>query len=149
MPNDISPEAQALLSALRPIAELFVALVREEAAKHAQRDEGPRYYDKKTFPWGEKAFERLTGEGKIRSHKAPNGKTILVRRDDAHAFIESQEGAKPRAPRPPPVFRQLTPEEITPEMIDEAILRGEGVKPRGIGSRKRTRAATPSGGASP
>ncbi|MDC3962752.1 hypothetical protein [Polyangium jinanense] len=128
--------------ALRPLASLLVTIVREEAAKQAKGDEGPRYYDKKTFPWGERAFERLTVQGKLRSFKAPDGKTILVLREEAHAFIEAQEGARPRAPRPPPQARALAPEEITTDMIGDAMMRGEGVRQRGQGTRRRNGPAT-------
>ncbi|MDC3960707.1 hypothetical protein KEG38_43040 [Polyangium jinanense] len=89
----------------------LVTLVIETAAQHGRRD-GPRYYDRKTFPWGERSFQRLTGQGKLRSFKAPDGKTILVLRDEAHAFIEAQEGAPPRAPRPPPFARAAPPVDV-------------------------------------
>ncbi|MDC3989012.1 hypothetical protein [Polyangium jinanense] len=105
IPPDVREAALILLS-------YFFRLVRNEAAKHTKGDEGPRYYDRKTFPWGERSFERLTGQGKLRSFKAPDGKTILVLRDEAHAFIETQEGARPRAPRPPPTARTVAPVDV-------------------------------------
>ncbi|MDC3987700.1 hypothetical protein [Polyangium jinanense] len=119
-----------LVEAFRPFAAALLAAFREETAKHATGDEGLRYYDRKTFPWGERAFERLTGQGKLRSFKAPDGKTILVLRDEAHAFIEAQEGARPRAPRPPPQARDLAAVDVNALSPAEAHERAMGREPK-------------------
>ncbi|MDC3961797.1 hypothetical protein [Polyangium jinanense] len=125
------------------MAAALLTAFREETAKLAKGDEGPRYYDRKSFPWGERAFERLTGQGKIRSFKAPDGKTILVLREEAHAFIEAQEGARPRAPRPPPQARDLAAVDVnalSPAEEHELAMRRHAE--RKDGSRRRNGPAT-------
>lgn len=129
--------------ALRPFVSLLVSLVREETAKHAKREEGPRYYDKDTAPMGETAFLRLASQGAFPTFKV--GKKIHARREDVHAWIEAQEGAKPRAPRPPQHLRAAPPVDVnalSPEEYHELLMRGEGVRQRGNGSRRRNGPAT-------
>lgn len=94
--NDPPPEVRA---ALGPFVEWIVTLAIEAATKHAKGTEGPRYYDAKNAPMGKTAFLRLAAQGAFPSFKV--GKRIRALASDVHAYVEAQQGAKPRAPRAP------------------------------------------------
>ena len=134
MAVDTLPDVAEVLA---PLARLLVAVVREEAAKQARGDEGPRYYDKDTAPMGPTAFLRLASQGAFPTFKV--GKKIHARREDVHAWIEAQEGARPRAPRPPPMARELAPVDVNALSPAEAheLAMGRNGPQRTQGSRRR------------
>lgn len=137
-PVDPMPD---VAEALRPLASLIVTIVREEAAKQAKGDDGARYYDKDSAPMGPTAFLRLASQGAFPTHKA--GKKLVARREDVHAWIEAQEGARPRAPRPPQHARDLAAVDVnalSPAEEHELAMRRHAE--RKDGSRRRNGPAT-------
>jgi len=111
-----------LEDALRPLAKALVSVMRDELAKHAKGTEGPRYYDAKNAPMGKTAFLRLAAQGAFPSFKV--GKRVRAKADDVHAYIEAQEGAKPRAARAPVVAPPVDLNELSPAELHELTMNG-------------------------
>ena len=86
-----------LVDALRPFAAALVSAMRDEFAKYAKGSDEPRYYDAKNAPMGKTAFLRLAAQGAFPSFKV--GKKVRALASDVHAYMERQQGARPRAPR--------------------------------------------------
>ena len=119
VPRDVPPEVRA---ALGPVVEWIVTLAIETATKHAKGTEGPRYYDGKDAPMGKTAFLRLAKEGAFPSFKV--GKRIRALASDVHAYIEAQQGAKPRAPRAPIVAPPVDVNDLSPAELHELTMKG-------------------------
>ena len=111
-----------LEDALRPLAKALVSVMRDELAKHAKGSEGPRYYDAKNAPMGKTAFLRLAKEGAFPSCKV--GKRIRALASDVHAYMEAQQGAKPRAPRAPVVAPPVDVNDMSPAELHELSMKG-------------------------
>lgn len=112
--NDPPPEVRA---ALTPFVEWIVTLAIETALKHAKGTEGPRYYDAKNAPMGKTAFLRLAAQGAFPSFKV--GKRIRALASDVHAYMERQQGAKPRAPRAPFDAQSVDVNALSPAELHE------------------------------
>jgi hypothetical protein len=117
--NDPPPEVRA---ALGPIVEWIVTLAIETALKHAKVDEGPRYYDATNAPMGKTAFLRLAAQRAFPSFKV--GKRVRALASDVHAYIEAQQGAKPRAPRAPVVAPPVDVNDLSPAELHELTMKG-------------------------
>jgi hypothetical protein len=111
-----------LEDALRPLAKALVSVMRDELAKHAKGDEGPRYYDATNAPMGKTAFLRLAKEGAFPSCKV--GKRIRALASDVHAYMEAQQGARPRAPRAPVVAPPVDVNDLSPAELHELTMKG-------------------------
>ena len=118
-PRDVPPDVRA---ALGPFVEWIVTLAIETATKHGQKNDGPRYYDAKNAPMGKTAFLRLAAQGAFPSFKV--GKRVRAKADDVHAYIEAQEGAKPRAARAPVVAPPVDLNELSPAELHELTMNG-------------------------
>ncbi len=108
--------------ALGPFVEWIVTLAIETATKHAKGTEGPRYYDATNAPMGKTAFLRLAKEGAFPSCKV--GKRIRALASDVHAYMEAQQGAKPRAPRAPVVAPPVDVNDLSPAELHELSMNG-------------------------
>lgn len=111
-----------LVDALRPFAAALVVAVKDELAKQSKKNEGPRYYDAKNAPMGKTAFLRLAAQGAFPSFRV--GKKVRAKADDVHAYIEAQEGAKPRAARAPVVAPPVDLNELSPAELHELTMNG-------------------------
>lgn len=116
-PRDVPPHVR---EALGPFVEWIVTLAIETATKHAKGTEGPRYYDATNAPMGKTAFLRLAKERAFPSFKV--GKRIRALASDVHAYMEGQQGAKPRAPREPAVASPVDLNDLSPAEIAEMNL---------------------------
>lgn len=116
-----------LVDALRPFAAALVVAVKDELAKHAKGTEGPRYYDATNAPMGKTAFLRLAKDGAFPSFKV--GKRVRALASDVHAFMERQQGAKPRAPRAPATAPPVDVNALSPAELHELEM-GRAVAPR-------------------
>ncbi len=116
-PHDVPPHVR---EALGPFVEWIVTLAIETATKHGQKNDGPRYYDAKDAPMGKTAFLRLAKDGAFPSFKV--GKRIRALASDVHAYMERQQGARPRAPRAPVVASPVDLNELSPAEIAEMNL---------------------------
>ena len=101
--------------AFGPFVTWLVGLVVETTKAQMKPSDAPRYYDATNAPMGKTAFLRLASEGAFATFKV--GKKIRARSEDVHAYMESQNGAKPRAPRtpaqaPPVDVNALSPAEL-------------------------------------
>jgi len=103
--------------AFGPLVNWFVTLVVETTKAQLKQSDAPRYYDAKTAPMGATAFLRLASEGAFPTFKV--GKKIRARSEDVHAYIESQNGARARAPRMPPVALPVDVNELSPAQLHE------------------------------
>lgn len=106
-----------LVDALRPFAAALVVAVKDELAKHAKGTEGPRYYDATNAPMGKTAFLRLAAQRAFPSFKV--GKKVRALASDVHAYIEAQQGAKPRAPRAPVIASPVDLNDLSPAEAHE------------------------------
>ncbi len=106
-----------LVDALRPFAAALVVAVKDELAKQTKTNEGPRYYDAKNAPMGKTAFLRLAAQGAFPSFKV--GKRIRALASDVHAYMEAQQGAKPRAPRAPFDAQAVDVNALSPAELHE------------------------------
>ena len=116
---DVPPEVRA---ALTPLVEWIVTLAIETATKHAQKNDSPRYYDATNAPMGKTAFLRLAKEGAFPSFKV--GKRIRALASDVHAYMEAQQGARPRAPRAPVVAPPVDVNALSPAEYHELTMQG-------------------------
>jgi hypothetical protein len=92
VPSEVRDAATVLLTYL-------VGIVREVAEQSAASDsEG--YYDAKTSPMGQTGFLRLAREGAFPTFRM--GRKLVAKRQDVHAFIESQERRKADTTKPQP-----------------------------------------------
>jgi predicted DNA-binding transcriptional regulator AlpA len=106
------PTNDPLVDALRPLAAALVSAMRDS--------EGPRYYDAKNAPMGRTAFLRLAAEGAFPSFKV--GKRVRALASDVHAYIERQQGARPRAPRAPFAAPPVDVNELSPAEAHELAM---------------------------
>ena len=127
-PRDVPPDVRA---ALGPFVEWIVTLAIETATKHGQKNDGPRYYDAKNAPMGKTAFLRLAAQGAFPSFKV--GKRIRALASDVHAYMERQQGAKPRASRAPFDAQSVDVNALSPAELHE-IEMGRAL-PSGRGKR--------------
>lgn len=111
-----------LVDALRPLAAALVVAVKDELAKQAKGTEGPRYYDATNAPMGKTAFLRLAAQRAFPSFKV--GKRVRALASDVHAYMEAQQGAKPRAPRAPVVAPPVDVNDLSPAELHELTMKG-------------------------
>lgn len=83
--------------------ELIAALVDLVSEKE---EDTARYYTQDNSPLPKRTLLRLVREGKVRGYK--EGRTVLVLRDDLHAYLETERRVQPRQQDEPKTTTRLT-----------------------------------------